>query len=742
VSLIFNWGPRSDVVTPYPDIAVDLSPRQFSGGADVQSATSRGAVLDVDEIRLILQGASDAIEQFARSSRLHVADPKGDTGLHLAARIGDLALCDLFIRQGADPDLKNHDKQTPADVALEEGHALVASLLSALVTQPARKESADESVSGPLLKEKLTSIEHFEPNVVQHLKPSPRPTEELDDLVFFEADQEPEDFFVQNMPKTVSGAFAPHATLVATVEDQEGKWDLDLSPASIVGEGISVGPDARRKDDIGAGQDFLEVKNRGRRSTKRAVVQTGTHVSIDRDACHAWIEDVLRKGRCSSGDIDHLAASCGGNTELDDLRNGLQRTLEAHGFDLADQAYDDDIGLWDTKTDIRLDDMIEALEANLARSSQLPGNKRFHMDKFRELQLLEPIIRAKSEIHLQLLSSEGAVSAILDATDSISNGSRHFGTVSLKTIVLSRSDHAETMEFLSATYTLRLWQANGRVMEGKRRRQALAALETLDLTLSFFRELAGSATDGEVAVRLVSEILVFERALEKLVCEHLSYVRRFAVRYAEDDDDPEDVFQVACIGLQRCAQRFDPDLGHRFLVYATYWMRQAVTRWRSDEGCLVRIPVHRAEKIAQLDRALNHLDLRGDGQVSDENVAAELHWTNAEVRQFRDFPRDAKYCNNSSEWEEVLRPEEQPAPLEQEAMAMAVNESLAALQDRQASVIRMRFGIGRDAEMTLEEIGKVFGVTRERIRQIEAKGLKHMAHPVRKRRLQELLGKE
>lgn len=728
-------------MTPYADITRHFSPRQFSGAAEVQSATSRGAVLDVDEIRLILHGASDAIEQFARSSRLHLADPKGDTGLHLAARIGDLALCDLFIRQGANPDIQNHDKQTPADVALEEGHVLVASLLSALVTQPAQKEPVAESASGSLLEEEFTSAERFEPNVIQHLQQSSGPAEELDDLIFFEADQEPEDFFVQNMPKTVSGAFSPHATSAAPVEDQEGKWELDLSPASIVGEGINLGPDARRNDDIGAEQDFLKVKNRGRRSTKRAVVQTGTHVSIDRDACHAWIADVLKKGRCSSGDIDHLAASCGGNTELDDLRNGLQRTLEAHGFDLADQAYDGDIGLWDTKTDIRLEDMIEAIEANLARSSQLPGNESFHMDKFRELQLLEPIIRAKSEIHLQLLSSEGAVSAILDATDSISNGSRHFGTVSLKTIVLSRSDHAETMEFLSAADTLRLWQANGRVMEGKRRRQALAALETLDLTLSFFRELAGSATDGEVAVRLISEILVFERALEKLVCEHLSYVRRFAVRYSEDDDDPEDVFQVACIGLQRCAQRFDPDLGHRFLVYATYWMRQAVTRWRSDEGCLVRIPVHRVEKIAQLDRALNHLDLRGDGQVSDENVAAELQWTNAEVRQFRDFPREAKYCNTSSEWEELLCSHEQRAPLEQEAMVIAVKEVLTGLPDRHAAVIRMRFGIGRDEEMTLDEIGKVFGVTRQRINQLEAKVLLYLAHPVRKRRLQELLGK-
>jgi len=728
-------------LTAYPDVAPHFSPRQFSGGADVQSATSRGAVLDVDEIRLILHGASDAILQFARSSRLHVADPKGDTGLHLAARIGDLALCDLFIREGANPDLQNHDKQTPADVALEEGHVLVASLLSALVTQHAQKEPAAESGSAPLLREELASLELFEPNSVQHLQQSPGPAEELDDLIFLEADQEPEEFFVQNVLKTVSGAFAPHATSAVPGDDQEGKWDLDLSPASIVGEGINVGPSARRTDDIRAEQDFLKVKNRGRRSAKRAAVQTGTHVSIDRDVCHAWIEDVLEKGRCSFGDIDHLAASSGGNAEVDDLRNSLQRTLEAHGFDLADQAYDDDVGLWDTKTDVRHDDMIEVIEANLARSTQLPGNQRFQMDKFRELQLLEPIVRAKGEIHLQLLASEEAVSAILDAIESISNGSRHFSTVSLKTIFLSRLDHAETMEFLSAANNLRLWQADGRVMEGKRRRQALTALETLDLALSFFRELAGAATDGKIAARLLSEILVFERAIEQLVCEHLPYVRRFAVRHAEDDDDPEDVFQVAAIGLQRCAQRFDPDLGHRFLVYATYWMRQAVTRWRSDEGSLVRIPAHRAEKIAQLDRALNHLDLRGDGQVSDENVAAELQWANSEVRQFRDFPRDAEYCNDSSEWEELLRPEEQRAPLEQEAMVMAVDEALAALQDRQATVIRMRFGIGRDAEMTLDEIGKVFGVTRERIRQIEAKGLEYLAHPVRKRRLQELLGK-
>ncbi|TCM86187.1 RNA polymerase sigma factor (sigma-70 family) [Rhodovulum steppense] len=134
---------------------------------------------------------------------------------------------------------------------------------------------------------------------------------------------------------------------------------------------------------------------------------------------------------------------------------------------------------------------------------------------------------------------------------------------------------------------------DGRVMDGKRRRDALAALEALDLSLAFHKELVRRMEEFPAcqaeANQLEAQILISEAATEHLIREHLPYVRRFASRNVDEGEDPEDVFQVAIIGLQRSTRRFDPERGYRFLIYATYWMRQAITRWRADEGAAIRI---------------------------------------------------------------------------------------------------------------------------------------------------------
>lgn len=702
-------------------------------------------ILDPVEIRLIADGKLERLAGFAASSRLHATDPKGDTPLHLAARMGNLAVCDLFIRSGADPGSLNHDRQTPADLAFAEGHGFAAQLLSSLVTTSPEPETVDEH-------EDLSEIETAPVGtdavpehrfvVVQETEPDDT-TDDLDDLLSFEAEAEPEEFFGQYTGETASGTFVAIVSSAPAVSDEEdGEWDLDLSPAQIAGEGI--GSSAAVATDHGAENDFLKVRNRGRHSVKRAVVQTGTRMSIDPELCISWAEEILAKGRCSLNDIDRLVAHCEGNGDLEELRTNLRRNLEAAGFGL-DQATGHDAGFWDAVSDTSSDELADAIEAALTRRTRLPGTQRFVMDKSDELQLLEPMMRAKQELQLGILGSETAVQTILDVMDSIRAGARDPVPVSLRTIIPSRPGHTETSEVMAAVEALRSWHTTGRVMDGKRRREALAALEALDLSLAFHKELVRRleqfpACQAE-ASQLEAEILISESATEHLIREHLPYVRRFASRNVDEGEDPEDVFQVAFMGLQRSTRRFDPERGYRFLIYATYWMRQAITRWRADEGAAIRIPVHRNEKITKLDRALERLDVRVGGAVSDLELAEELEWTIGEVRQFRGIPRVAEYPASVDDWDNLL-----PEPSEVDVFGQAeteriVTEALADLPERQADVIRMRFGLGRDAEMTLEEIGQLYGVTRERIRQIEAKGLRYLAHPERKRRLKTLLGR-
>lgn len=715
------------------------------GSRDQATSEPESNILGPFEIRLIAEGKLERLAKFAASSRLHAADPKGDTPLHLAARMGNLAVCDLFIRSGADLGALNHDRQTPADVAFAEGHGLAAQLLSSLVAGSPETETekvGEREVS--LVVENVTGPdrdpEHRVP-VFQETEPADR-ADDLDNLLTFEAEAEPEEFFDQYAGDSASGTFVALVSPSPVVsDDEDGDWDLDLSPAPIAGEGISSS--AAVTADHGAESDFLQVRNRGRQSVKRSIVQTGTRVSIDPDLCVNWAEEILAKGRCSLDDIDRLVADCEGNGDLEDLSINVQRNLEAAGFDL-DQAMGHDADLWDAVSDTSSDDLADAIEAALTRRTRLLGTQRFVIDKSEELQLLEPMMRAKQELQLGILASETAVETILDVMDGSRDGSRDPGSVSLRTIIPSRPGHAETSEVMAAADTLRSWHTTGRVMDGKRRREALAALEALDLSLVFHKELVRTleqlpACQAE-ASQLDAELLISESATEHLIREHLPYVRRFASRNVAEGEDPEDVFQVAFMGLQRSTRRFDPERGYRFLIYATYWMRQAITRWRSDESAAIRIPVHRNEKITKLDRALERLDIRVGGAVSDLELAEELEWTIDEVRQFRSIPREAEYPESLDDWDDLLPEPSAVDVFDQAETERIVTDALADLPERQADVIRMRFGIGRDSDMTLEEIGQIYGVTRERIRQIEAKGLDRLSHPGRKRRLQELLG--
>lgn len=597
-----------------------------------------------------------------------------------------------------------------------------------------RPAVAPPPIAGPL--------EQSSPEIAQTAA-APNQLDDLDDLLGFEAADEPEEFFRESVSETVSGTFVALVSPAPVVSDDgDGDWDLDLSPASIAGEGI--GTAAPVTTDHGAEHDFLKVRNRGRQSVKRAVVQTGTRLSIDPEVCITWVEETLAKGWYSFSDIESLVALCEGNGDLEELRTNLMRNLEAAGFDPVDQSSGHIVGLWDTGSDISSDELAEAIEAALTRSTRLPGTQRFVMDKSDELQLLVPMVRAKQELQLGILASEAAVQTILDVVDSIGGGVRDPSSVSLKTIIPPRPGHTETAEVMAAAEALEFWQANGRVMDGKLRRQALAALDSLDLSLAFHKELVSSLEQSQAnpehANWLDTHISGFEAANERLILEHLPYVRRFAARNVEEGEDPEDVFQVAFMGLQRSTRRFDPERGYRFVVYASYWMRQAITRWRADEGAAIRIPVHRKEKIARLDLAMEKLDVRADGTVSDNDLAVDLEWTTDEVSQFRAIPREAEYPESIDDWDEVLPAQEDANAFDQAETESIMTDALAELPERQADVIRMRFGIDRDSDMTLEEIGQIYGVTRERIRQIEAKGLDRLSHPGRKRRLQELLG--
>ncbi|MGO8489907.1 sigma-70 family RNA polymerase sigma factor [Rhizobium ruizarguesonis] len=557
--------------------------------------------------------------------------------------------------------------------------------------------------------------------------------------------EDPENFIVGNTGVASSGVF-----LVSTEEAQprvsENDWDLDLAPAVISGEGFGEeavlrpggGPDLKKD------HDFLRGIRKGRQSTKRSAGVSDTRISIDYGTCRACAEKILENGYWEPGDLDELITCSRGNTHEDNLRANLMRTFESAGIRSSEGGNSPPEGLAHAWTDLDVNELALGLEATLSRATVLPGIGRFQVDKHREQLLLDALNKAKLLLQIEILGSEPAINKILLMVDGVLRGLLKPADVTTRQIVGDRDD-AEATALQEAFARLRSWWAAGGIMEGKQRRSALHALEDLDLTFAFQRSLAGELAAAHPRVgssdRFANLILSYEAATNKLISEHLPFARRFASRNVGDEEELEDVVQVCALGLFGAARRFKPQRGHRFTVYSMFWMKQVLTRWRADEGSLVRIPVHRQFKLAELDLANLEIERRTGCSPTLESLSAALRWSHSDVERLSSIPRE--WVDLGPENGNLEGPSDDADPettLYSMQVSKIVEDALAELPQRQAEVLRMRFGLDGQEEMTLEEVGQLFGVTRERIRQVEAKALAYLSHPGRKRRLQAILG--
>lgn len=199
--------------------------------------------LDPDEVRMITDSRAAELADFAETSRLHVTDPRGDTPLHIAARIGNLEKCDLFISAGADARAQNIDRQTPADLALAEGHLIAAKLLTSFVGNWA------DSSPAVACENKLAATTEIENEALDPLSGVfeivPRePIEdfrELEELLNFQPEEDPQTFFSNSNTETASGTFAVLVDAPQTkLYDTNVDWIIDLSPGQIVGDGLPL----------------------------------------------------------------------------------------------------------------------------------------------------------------------------------------------------------------------------------------------------------------------------------------------------------------------------------------------------------------------------------------------------------------------------------------------------------------------------------------------------------------------
>ncbi len=278
----------------------------------------------------------------------------------------------------------------------------------------------------------------------------------------------------------------------------------------------------------------------------------------------------------------------------------------------------------------------------------------------------------------------------------------------------------------------------------------LEGIESTDPVRQYLREigrvpLLNAEEEIELAKRYEKND---KKAKDKLTETNLRLVVSIAKKYIGRGLSLLDLIQEGNQGLIRAVEKYDWRKGFKFSTYATWWIRQAITRAIADQARTIRIPVHMVETINKLYRISRRLMQELGREPTAEEIGEQVELSPDRVREIFKIAQETTSLeapvgeDQESVLGDFIPDEGQLSPVDQASKQLLkdhLDEVLATLTEREAKVLKLRFGLEGSKQMTLEEVGKVFGVTRERIRQIEAKALRKLKHPSRRKKLQDYL---
>ncbi len=262
------------------------------------------------------------------------------------------------------------------------------------------------------------------------------------------------------------------------------------------------------------------------------------------------------------------------------------------------------------------------------------------------------------------------------------------------------------------------------------------------------RELRRDGHDPEERARLERIIEEGQQAREHLIKANTRLVVSIAKKYMGRGVPFLDLIQEGNLGLMKAVEKFDYKRGYRFSTYATWWIRQTITRAIADQGRTIRVPVHMSDRIRRLYKTARKLEQEHGRKPTLEEIANEMGLEPRKVQwmlkvSWRPLSLERPVGEEEdSELGSFIEDDSTPTPTEsayQNLLREKLEEVLSTLTPREARILRLRFGLQNGRSYTLEEVGQKFGLTRERIRQIEGKALRRLRHPRRSRQLRDYL---